>query len=59
MLNIVRYLRDRIWADLVFIFRHRLPLIIFILAAVIGGVLIFWYINGKDAEAVCRKSHWT
>ena len=32
---------------LVFILRHRLPLIIFIIAAVIGGILIFWYINNK------------
>ena len=33
---------------LVFILRHRLPVIIFIIITVIGGVLIFWYINSKE-----------
>ncbi len=33
---------------LVFILRHRLPVIIFIIAALIGGVLIFWYISNKE-----------
>jgi len=35
---------------LAFILRHRLPVIIFIIAAVIGGVLIFWYINSKEGD---------
>ena len=33
---------------LVFMLRHRLPVIVFIVAAIIGGVLIFWYINNKE-----------
>ena len=33
---------------LVFILRHKLPVIIFVIAAVIGGVLIFWYINNRE-----------
>ena len=33
---------------LVFILRHRLPVIIFIIVAVIGGILIFWYISNKE-----------
>jgi hypothetical protein len=35
---------------LAFILRHRLPVIIFVIAAVIGGVLIFWYISNKEGE---------
>lgn len=35
---------------LTFILRHRLPVIIFIIAAVIGGVLIFWYISNKEGD---------
>jgi hypothetical protein len=33
---------------LVFILRHRLPVIIFIIITVIGGVFIFWYINNRE-----------
>ena len=33
---------------LAFILRHRLPVIIFIIVAVIGGILIFWYISNKE-----------
>lgn len=35
---------------LAFILRQRLPVIIFVIAAIIGGILIFWYINNKEAE---------
>ncbi len=35
---------------LAFILRQRLPLIAFIIAAIIGGILIFWYISSKEDE---------
>ncbi len=36
---------------LALILRQRLPLIIFIIAAIIGGILIFWYISSKEDES--------
>ena len=40
---------------LVFILRHRLPVIIFIIAALIGGVLIFWYISNKEGGSGSKE----
>jgi hypothetical protein len=33
---------------LAFILRQKLPMIIFLIAAVIGGIFIFWYLNNKE-----------
>ena len=33
---------------LAFILRQKLPVIIFLFAAVIGGILIFWYVNARE-----------
>ena len=42
---------------LVFILRHKLPVIIFVIAAVIGGVLIFWYINNKEENNITGQGY--
>ncbi|MFC2159119.1 hypothetical protein ACFLQS_00165 [Actinomycetota bacterium] len=35
---------------LALIIRQKLPMVIFLIAAVIGGILIFWFINNKEVS---------
>ena len=42
---------------LVFILRHKLPVVIFVIAATIGGVLIFWYINNKEENNITGQGY--